>query len=216
MSERPNQHRALGRASASATRRSEPIETAEFLANRFPKAPGRPMAAKSGESKPSGRDDARARHVPKPSSRDDSRIGPVSKPSESLVSIIGASRSLRKARIRESWRARGYRTRGRRRSPGLDRVEPTCRGRAVHRPRSNRGGAFQIASRPRRPEGAVDKSCHGRVETRFADDRARFDTLVETHAAEIGKAIGRRLRPAAQPPASDEGSDVESESPSTP
>jgi len=195
MSERPNQHRALGKASACATRRSEPIETAEFLANDVPKRPARPMAAKSGESKPSGRHDAQARHVSKPSSRYDSRIGPVSKPSESLVSEIGASRSLRKARIRESWRVRGYRTRGRRRSPGLDRVEPTCRGQAVHRPRSIRGGAGQIASRPRRPEGAGDKSCHGRVETRFAEDMPRFETLVETHAAEIGKAIGRRLRP---------------------
>ncbi|HEX9734061.1 MAG TPA: hypothetical protein VGG06_18980, partial [Thermoanaerobaculia bacterium] len=104
MSERPNQHRALGTASASTTRRSEPVETAEILANDVPNTPARPMTAKSGESKPSGRDDARARHVPKPSSRDDSRIGPVSKPSESLVSEIGASRSLRKARIRESWR----------------------------------------------------------------------------------------------------------------
>ena len=178
MSERPSQHRALGEASASATRRSEPVETAGILANDVPKRPARPMAAKSGESKPSGRHDARARHVSKPSSRYDSRIGPVSKPSESLVSEIGASRSLRKARIHESWRLRGYRTRGRRRSPCLDRVEPTCRGQAVHRPRSIRGGAGQIASRPRRPEGAVDKACHGRVETGFADDRSRFDASI--------------------------------------
>jgi hypothetical protein len=48
----------------------------------------------------------------------------------------------------------------------------------VHRPRSNRGGAGQIASRPRRPEGAGDKSCHGRVETGFADDRSRFDASI--------------------------------------
>ena len=100
MSERPNQHRALGKASASATRRSEPVETAGILANDVPKAPARPIAAKSGESKPSGRHDARARNDSKPSSRYDSRIGPASKPSESLVSRFGASRSLRKTRIR--------------------------------------------------------------------------------------------------------------------
>jgi len=102
MSERPNQNRALREAATCATRRFEPVETSEIPANDVPKAPARPMAAKSGESKPSGRDEARARNDSKPSSRYDSRIGPVSKPSESLVSRFDASRSLRKARIRET------------------------------------------------------------------------------------------------------------------
>jgi len=109
MDERPNEYRPLRDAPAARQGRSEPFETAEIPAPRFPKPSGREKAANGGESEPSGAVRSPAGHDRKPSGRDADRIGFVPKPSARAVLRSGASGSLRKTR--DLWLAASRRLR---------------------------------------------------------------------------------------------------------